>query len=276
MILRSFNRGLLGVASAVTRDPSTRNGPERVGERLDPSIPALLHAGWLNRFPWLIQGTTTRGTEGWDFDLGLFAGASPGHVVHANWSRLMAATGVSRAVHARQVHEAGVRLHGSVESGLNLVDPCDGHVTSEPGVLLAVAVADCIPISVVAAEARAVSVLHAGWRGATAGVLERGLAILADEAGAEFSDLHLHLGPGICGDCYEVGPEVFEALARPVPPNPTPIDLRMILADRAVAYGVPAESITISKHCTRCTGSGLFSHRGGDGGRQVGYLGVRG
>ena len=88
-------------------------------------------------------------------------------------------------------------------------------------------------------------------------------------------DLHVHFGPAICGACYEVGPEVFEALNQPVPPCPTPIDLRAVLVERAVAAGVDRSQVTVSGHCTRCTGSGLFSHRGGDAERQVGYLGVR-
>jgi YfiH family protein len=260
----------------VIRDPSIRNGPEFVNERLDPSIPALVHARWLARFPWLVQGTTTRGPEGSEFDLGLFAGASPGHTVHEHWNRLMAGAGMGRAVHSRQIHEADVHIHRAVEPGLSLTDACDGHVTDQPGVLLAVAVADCVPVFVVAPELRAVAMLHAGWRGAAAGVLERGLAVLLDEVGAARSELQVHLGPAICSDCYEVGPEVFDALAQPVPAAPTPIDLRRILAERAVAGGVPREEVTISTHCTRCTGSELFSHRGGDGARQVGYVGIRG
>lgn len=273
---RPFCRGPAGVASEVSSDPSIRIGTDLVSERLDTSIPALVHAGWLARFPWLVQGTTTRDSEGPEFDLGLFAGASPGHVVREHWNHLMGRTGMTRAVHARQVHEAGVHLHRGVEPGLSLADPCDGHVTDEPGVLLAVATADCVPIFAVAPEVRAVAVLHAGWRGAAAGVLERGLSVLADEVGAERASLVVHLGPAICGDCYEVGPEVFAALSRPVPDAPAPIDLRGILAERAIAGGVPPESVTVSGHCTRCTGSGLFSHRGGDVARQVGYVGIRG
>jgi hypothetical protein len=89
------------------------------------------------------------------------------------------------------------------------------------------------------------------------------------------SDLLVHLGPAICGKCYEVGPEVFTALGLPAPRAPRPVDLRGVLAARAAAEGVDPSRLTISAHCTRCTGSGLFSHRGGDLGRQVGYIGVR-
>jgi copper oxidase (laccase) domain-containing protein len=140
-------------------------------------------------------------------------------------------------------------------------------------VLLAVTIADCVPVFVVDAGARAVCLLHAGWRGTAAGVLERGLERMT--ARGMGADVHVHLGPAICGSCYEVGPEVFAALGEPVPSRPTPIDLRGVLARRAVAAGVDPSRVTVSAHCTRCTGSELFSHRGGDRGRQVGYLGIR-
>ncbi|MGD8729353.1 MAG: polyphenol oxidase family protein [Gemmatimonadota bacterium] len=247
----------------------------RVRERLEPRIPALIHPGWQAAMPWLVQGTTTRGSGEVPFDLGLHAGASPSQVVREHWDRLLEATGMRRAVHARQVHEADVRLHRGVPFGLTLTDACDGHLTDEPDVLLAVTVADCVPVFVAVPERRAAAVLHAGWRGAAAGVLERGLELVETELGVEASGLLVHLGPSICGACYEVGPEVFEALDQPVPEAPQPIDLRGVLAARAAAAGVPSASISISEHCTRCTGSGLFSHRAGDGERQVGYVGIR-
>jgi copper oxidase (laccase) domain-containing protein len=47
-----------------------------------------------------------------------------------------------------------------------------------------------------------------------------------------------------------------------------------VLVERAVGLGVDVDRVTVSAHCTRCTGSGLFSHRGGDAHRQITYLGV--
>lgn len=245
----------------------------RVCESHDPSVPALVHAGWAAEFPWLVQGTTTRGASASEFDLGLFSGGSPSELVHERWNRLLAATGMRRAVHARQVHEADVRVHGGVAAGLSIVSSCDGHVTSEAGILLAVTTADCVPVFVVDPNQRAVAVLHAGWRGTAAGVLERGLALMSGDFGTP--ELRVHLGPAICGDCYEVGPEVFQSLGQPVPSSSAMLDLREVLARRVLEAGVGPWNVTVSQHCTRCTESGLFSHRGGDLGRQVGYLGIR-
>lgn len=263
-----------------------RRLPESAAER----FPTLVHQEWLDAFPWLVQGTTVRGAGVDPFDLGLFSGGMPASDVRANWAMLARATGASTVVHAHQVHGAEVRVWkgrpgdegrpaegggvGVAASVPVLVDDCDGHATRRPGVVLAVTTADCVPVFVVDPGRRAVAMLHGGWRGVAADILEKGLDVMRSSFGTEPADLRIHFGPAICGDCYEVGPEVFEALERPVPPGPTPIDLRAVLADRAMEAGIPAEAITISGHCTLCTASGLFSHRGGDAQRQVGYVGI--
>jgi YfiH family protein len=264
----------------VIRSDLFTGGVRRVREALDSRVPALVHPEWAAGLPWVVQGTTTRGTETDPFDLGLFSDGSSSDVVRSHWDRLLASTGMRAACHARQVHGAEVRRHEAPVghhargSGLTLAADCDGHVTSAPGVLLAVSAADCVPIFAVDPSERAVAVLHAGWRGVAAGMLERGLDALAPSS--RWGQLRVHLGPSICGSCYEVGPEVFEAVGLAPPERPTPIDLRRVLAERATALGVAPAHVTVSEHCTRCTSSGLFSHRAGDRGRQVGYVGIRG
>jgi YfiH family protein len=179
------------------------------------------------------------------------------------------ASGQVRTVHKAEAAE------GDRAEAPSLCDPCDGQVTDEAGVLVAVATADCVPVFLVDPVTETVGAVHAGWRGAAAGVLEQGLAGFVDHYGSSIADVHVHLGPAICDACYEVGPEVFEALGQDVPDAPTPIDLRGILAARAMTAGIAKEQITISTHCTRCSESNLFSHRGGDVHRQVGYIARR-
>lgn len=248
-------------------------GVRAVRERHTASVPALVHESWEVDFRWLVQGTTTRGAPPLEFDLGLFSEGSPAERVREHWRRLLAATGMRAAMHARQVHGADVSVHDAPTVGLHVVGECDGHVTSEAGVLLAVTIADCVPVFVVEPTTRTVGVLHAGWRGAAAGVVEHGLE--AVRGASRIEELHVHLGPAICGRCYEVGPEVFAALGEPVPTIKSLLDLRDVLVRRMLRAGVRAPQLTVSEHCTRCTASGLFSHRGGDRGRQVGYLGIR-
>lgn len=266
--------GSIPAVNATT--PHLPAGCSVIREAPASGLPALVHPLWAEGLPWLEQGTTVRGDGPEPFDMGLFSDASPARAVVENWERLRVDTGFPRVVHAHQVHGAAVRVHGSGAPGLSLAEPCDGHVTATVGTLLAVTVADCVPVSVVDPGRRSVALLHAGWRGAAAGILERGIEVLRERMGSRPGDLLVHLGPAICGRCYEVGPEVFGGLGLPEPGAAAPVDLRAALAHRAVAAGVGAGSVSVSAHCTLCGDPGLFSHRGGDRARQVGYLGVRG
>lgn len=257
---------------SVSSIPSNRNGEEGTL----PSYPPLLswvHPEWRRRFPWLVQGTTGRSPREGQGDFRLFfEGGSAAE--DGIWWQLAFSLGFSGVVHARQVHGKRVLLHGIPRDGLVLGPDADGHVSSAPGVLAAVTVADCVPVFLVDPRGRGIGLLHAGWRGAAAGILEEGLAGIMDQTGAGLEDVLMHLGPGICRICYEVGVEVHQALGLPVPEGPAPLDLRGVLANRAVAQGVLPSNITRSSFCTRCGGAPFFSHRAGDLQRQVGYLGI--
>ncbi|HSH44385.1 MAG TPA: polyphenol oxidase family protein, partial [Longimicrobiales bacterium] len=177
------------------------------------------------------------------------------------------------AVHARQAHGAEIVDHANPPAeGLLLLEGMDGHATGRAGFLLTVSVADCVPVFLVRPADRRVAVLHAGWRGTAAGMVPRGIRHLGQGSPG---DLMVHLGPAICGPCYEVGPEVHEALGLPRPDRNTPVDVRAVQATQALDAGVPADRVTVSRHCTRC-GEGFFSHRAGSPGRQMGVIGVRG
>lgn len=246
-----------------------------VEERLTVTdgVPLFVIQEWADELPWLVAGTTGAGDDG-SFDLGLF-GENPVGASLARWRALRAATGMRGVAHSRQAHQTRIQRHDVVHEGLLVSEGYDGHVARVPGLLLAVSVADCVPVFLIDEEARAIALLHAGWRGVAAGMLEQGLAALRDLADTPAARVRVHAGPSICGRCYEVGPEVHEALGLSRPPTNTPVDLRAVLASRAVAQGVHADRVTISAHCTRCGPGAFFSHRAGQRGRQMGVLGIR-
>lgn len=247
--------------------PALPEGVRRIRESpFGNGIPLHTHPGWATELEWLAQGTTGHG--GVAFDLGLF-GDSPVGPTLTRWEMLRRGLGMPRAVHARQVHGAEILEHEAGPPGLHITSGYDGHRTEAPGLLLTVSVADCVPIFVVDPRHRLVLLLHGGWRGTAAGILPRALREVPLAA-----RVRIHLGPAVCGHCYEVGPEVHDALGLPVPAGPAPADVRAVLARQAVAAGVPADAITVSEHCTRC-GTGFFSYRAGDAGRQLGVLGIR-
>lgn len=237
---------------------------------VEGAVPLFVNEDWRERFPFVVQGTTGRGTD--DFDLGLFRDAPVGSVME-RWRRLRESTGMATVIHARQVHGARVMRHDTTPPGLLVGSDADGHVTKTPGILLAISIADCVPIALVAPDVRAVAALHAGWRGVAGGILEAGITALGS-FGAAPASMHVHFGPAICGRCYEVGPEVHEALGLRVPNAPTPVDLRAVLAGRAMVAGIPGENVTSSAWCTRCHREQFFSHRAGSGGRQMSVIGI--
>lgn len=249
-----------------------------VAERLAPgAVPLWVQPEWEARFPWLAQGTTGRGSGGEPFDLGL-SGAQPVGRTMDRWRALVAATEMHAAVHARQVHGADIWIHRDAGSpGILVMDGFDGHVTDRRCVLLSVGVADCTPVSVVDPETRVVALVHAGWRGTAAGIVERAINRIVESWQSAPERLWLHCGPSICGACYEVGPEVHAAINPhlAVPTENTPIDVRAAIAERALGMGLPAEQVSVSGHCTRCGEPDFFSHRAGSKARQMGVLGIR-
>jgi len=165
----------------------------------------------------------------------------------------------------RQVHGTRVVVHDGSWSGWLRVDDADGHYAPDRGTGLAVTVADCVPV-LIAHPSGAVAAIHAGWRGTAAGIMRKALTVMAED-GLSLSELRVHLGPAICGRCYEVSPEVYAQLTGKVVERPTTVDLRGLLAGQACAAGVRA--VTVSDDCSRCDTDRFFSHRGGDAGRQA-------
>ncbi|HEY7408115.1 MAG TPA: polyphenol oxidase family protein [Gemmatimonadaceae bacterium] len=169
---------------------------------------------------------------------------------------------------ARQVHGAQVVVHSPAWDGWLRAPEADGHAAPARGTAAAVSVADCVPIFL-AHPAGATALLHSGWRGTAARILDAGLTTLA-QRGFVTSELRAHLGPAICGACYEVSPDVYRQLTGKEVRVPTTVDLRALLADRARELGV--RHISVSPWCTRCHNDRFFSHRAGDTGRQIGVI----
>jgi YfiH family protein len=177
---------------------------------------------------------------------------------------------------AHQVHGKVVARHADVADGFHVRDDTDGHVTTQRGLLLCVTIADCTPVYVARDDGSAIALLHCGWRGTAAGMLEAGIAALSAVPGLPVfppSRLSVFLGVSICGTCYEVGPEVPLAVDGVTVEGKSCFDVRASLAGRAERAGIT--DITVSSLCTSCDNDRFYSHRrNADGQRQVAYLGI--
>jgi polyphenol oxidase len=221
----------------------------------------------------VVAGITGRGAEpGRGFDLGLWSDTPVGDIMRHWQAFRQSYPGFESVVLGQQVHGVEIMTAGPGR-GWTQVEGIDGWVTTTPGVLLTVTVADCIPVYL--AAPRGVALLHAGWRGTAAGILGRGVERLCAVAGVDCTDILMHCGVGICGSCYEVGSEVMEGCAVPVTgPGPWSLDLREQLARQARALGVTR--ITGSSWCSAHHADRFYSHRasGGRDGRMVAFLGM--
>lgn len=250
-----------------------------VARRDDPSprLRLLRHGPWRERHPEVVQGITLRDPR-YDFRLESSAAGQAEAIAHGGWGELMQATGIGEVVRCRQVHGARVaRCETSGANGLNVLGDADALVTDRAGVLLAVTVADCVPVFFIDPPGGRVGLAHAGWRGVAAGVIEATLDELV-RIGARLEDLEVHIGPSICGDCYEVGPEVLEALGVRDGETAVPgrVDLKAVVAGRCAARGIGGGRVARSGECTRCDISQFYSYRGGDrDGRMCAFLGRR-
>jgi YfiH family protein len=181
------------------------------------------------------------------------------------------------ATMAWQVHGTDVRevTYGPssgrfLQPGAEPFPKSDGLVTSCRGRALTLLTADCLPVAVAAADGSRLALLHAGWRGIEAGVIEAGVAAVGGEAVAA-------IGPGAGPCCYEVGEDVAGPLTRRFGEDVVRdgrADL-WLCAERALrTSGV--EQVAIAGECTICTADRYFSHRRDHGvtGRQgvVGLL----
>ena len=236
----------------------------------DVAVPRLELREWGERLG-LVAGITTRGHG---FSLGLWSEDNVGQVM-TRWRALRAAfqPRFPGVVLSHQVHGARVGWHEQPADGWLIFDELDGHATAVPGLLLTVTVADCIPVYLAVPQKGAVALVHAGWRGVEAGILERGLEVLKRHAFARAADVVMHCGVGICGACYEVGPEVASRLTERPQGGPEHVDLRGLLVRQARELGVG--EVSLSPWCSAHDRDRFFSHRGSGGrdGRMVAYLG---
>lgn len=226
------------------------------------------------------------------------ATGAPATEVEAAWRALRDWGGARfhTVIGASQVHGArlfaadGIVVPGDAEPAaarLLRVAGYDGFLTAEPGVLVTVGIADCVPALLWAPEVPAVALLHAGWRGVAAGIVPRAIEAMGVRYGAEPGDLRAWWGPAI-GPChYPVGEEVVEAIRatsaradeaawRTAGPDGPRVDLRAALGAQARAAGIPAAAVASSTACTACDPARLHSYRreDGGGGRMAAFAGI--
>ena len=318
--------------SAVARRPSARPATR---EELSPIPPSLVHAtngveyltvpSW-GRFSWLWHGFSTRRggvsraycpeDDSGELNLGFTPGDERSNVLRNRSLFVEAVTGNSANPLAtlRQIHSNVLLIGGSDSACAEPGKPLgkgDGIMTDQPGVLLGIQTADCIPVLVADRKHRAVGAFHAGWRGTVKRIVENGIGQMRMEFGSRPEDLVAAIGPANLVCCYQVaedvlsefesqftyGAELFREVYDSDPvrtkypllfmtqraPGHSPIGpslhVDLVEANRRqlLAAGVRPAAIHVVAACTHCHPELFFSHRGSRGrcGRMMSVIGIK-
>lgn len=239
-----------------------------------------------------VQGFTTR-HEGVSrapynsLNLGMNTFDSP-HNVQGNRSLLARAFGtkVEKLVMVTQCHGTDILVIDEANADYAHFQrlQCDGIVTNQPGVMIAVGVADCLPLLLLDPVQKVAAALHAGWKGTAANIAAKGVETLVKLFGSDPDVILAALGPAIRSCCYEVDEPVRKAFvenglewnsyAVANGSNKWRLDLSAINRDQLLAAGIPAENIESAPHCVSCQHDSFFSYRRdkGETGRQAGFI----
>ena len=253
----------------------------------------------LDHWPGVTGGFSQRGSiTAADPLSGLNMGHVPGAdsaVVEARRARMLADMGLAQApiVHAEQVHGNQPAIAQTADlgslprrNGYPYYPGADALVTSEPGLVLMLFYADCVPVWLWCPRSRTIAVAHCGWRGTVADMAGATVEAMVQHFGAEPTSMHACIGPSICGACYEVGEEVVEQVrqtghaervVRNKPDGKFLLNLQELNRLMLTAAGVAPEHIEVTAPCTRCGPVPMYSwRRDGQGtGRMVALMALR-
>ena len=199
----------------------------------------------LDEFPWLVHGFGTRLAD--------------------------LPAGFPRLATLKQIHSASCVAAGG-RSGM--LGEGDALLENQPGSVVAIKTADCIPILLVDERRRAEAAVHAGWRGTVARISGEAVAAMGRSFGTRAEDLHAAIGPGIGKCCYQVGAEVAAHFGGQGSGH---IDLADANRRQLEEAGVTGRRIYASNLCTMCRAEEFYSFRRDQdaAGRMFSFAGIR-
>lgn len=163
----------------------------------------------------------------------------------------------------------------------------DAIITNQRHVLLGILVADCFPVILYDRSKHVAAVIHLGWRGTAAGLLERTVLAMCEIFGCRPADINAGIGPGIAAHSYEVdrpvrdlfrqGTDNWSRIAREVRLGHWQLDLQKSIVLQLDKAGVERAAVDTVAECTCCHKETFFSYRRDKGktGRQMGFVMLR-
>ena len=174
---------------------------------------------------------------------------------------------------SHQTHTDIVLRVGKEQAGAGLFAPelpeCDGLITNEPGIALAVFTADCTPILLHDPVTGAVGAVHAGWRGTAASIAARAVEAMAREFGCRPENIRAAIGPNIGACCFQTDADVPDAMLEAfgeeakafITPKADKYYVNLKEINALVLRRAGVRHIDISTECTVCQCHRFWSHR---------------
>lgn len=241
-------------------------------------VPGLQRPGVVHGFTTRVGGVSTGPLA--SLNLAPREGEEPERL-RENWRRVAEALAPhldpSRVTVLHQVHGPGVVRVTEPPGHAVVAAEADASWTTERDVILAVRVADCVPV-LIAGEG-VVGAAHAGWRGVATGVVP---ALVEAMRTTGVRELTAAIGPCIHPDAFEVGPEVVEGLVQAGLPREVvvhhlgPRGRPQVDLVACVTHQLREAGVDVVEVVDRCTASDpeLYSHRrdGPATGRSAGVI----
>jgi YfiH family protein len=258
----------------------------------------LYRVAALEQYPALLHGISIRRSpDGCDWNLSARRGTPQDppsvEVALANRRKLAATLGVplGSMVGCQQVHGTEVALVGAEDGGRGMsadspaIQGADAQVTATPGLYLMALSADCPPVFFYDPVRRAIGLAHSGWKGTVGRIAANVVQAMANHFGSSPSDIVAAVGPGIGPCCYNVGPNVIEAVLQTFSEHITgyaPLleeregltyfNLREAIRRALLDAGLHPGNVTVEEVCTAHNLDLFYSHRGDAG--QCGLFGA--
>ena len=206
-------------------------------------------------YPLIHAGMSLRGRSDkpFGFNLSNSVGDDPDQV-RANRQKFARKLGFDseRLILQQQVHgDRIVRVEKNYQPGES-----DALVTDIPGLLLAVSVADCVPLLLSDPANSVVAAVHSGWRGSAQNIAAKTVDSLSDWFSLSAGNLVAWIGPSAGQCCYEVGSDVSEAFnsrhSRDIGGGKFLFDNRGVVLEQLLSTGLEAGKIEVDMRCTIC------------------------
>jgi YfiH family protein len=228
----------------------------------------------------LVHGFTTRhggisGAPYGSLNMGTNVDDEPANVVE-NRRRVAGAFGFAfdEIVTTKQVHGQNVVL---VDSKRHDCPPADALIGNTPNILLMLMFADCVPVFLFDPEHRAIGLVHSGWKGTVANVVQAAIDGMSAAFGTRPSECISSIGPCIGVRRYEVRADVASyfydldercstndgnsIVLKRAESETFHVDLRQAVFRQLLNAGIDVKKIAMSDHCTFSNVEDFYSHR---------------